>query len=243
MSRELLDTPVGELVTERSGRSRIFERLGIDYCCGGKRSLGESCERLGLDAASVLQALAAGDIDPEEGEVDWPRASMSALADHIVAAHHQYLRVELPRLALLIRKVVNAHGQRHPELPRLEDRFSSFRSDLEAHMDKEETVLFPLCRALETACVRPSSPCGSIRDPIHRMVTEHEDAGDDLASMRALTDNFTPPSDACATYRMLLEGLSELERDTHLHVHKENNILFPRATAAEAALAPSRGEQ
>jgi regulator of cell morphogenesis and NO signaling len=242
MIRELLDTPVGQLVTERPGRSRVFERLGIDYCCGGKRPLEESCERLGLDAESVRQALAAGGTDSEEVEVDWTLASMSALAEHIVTAHHQHLRVELPRLALQMRKVVIAHGAHHPELLQLEERFGSFWSDLEAHMNKEETVLFPLCRALETARVRPSSPCGSIRNPIHRMVTEHEDAGDDLAAMRALTGNFTPPADACPTYRMLLEGLVELERDTHLHVHKENNILFPRATAAEAALAPSRGE-
>jgi regulator of cell morphogenesis and NO signaling len=237
MSRELLDASVGELVAERSGRSRIFEGLGIDYCCGGKRTLAESCGRLGLDADSVLEALAAGDTEPEEVEVDWTLVSMSALADHIVATHHQYLRVELPRLALQMRKVVIAHGAHHPELLPLEARFGSFWSDLEAHMDKEETVLFPLCRALETARVPPSSPCGSIRNPIHRMVIEHEDAGDDLTAMRALTGNFTPPADACATYRMLLEGLVELEHDMHLHVHKENNILFPRATAAEAALA------
>jgi regulator of cell morphogenesis and NO signaling len=232
-----IETSVGHLVAERLSRARVFERFGIDYCCGGKVPLGLICAKKGLDPYAVLRELALSDAATAEDETDWSKASLTALADHIEAAHHGYLKEELPRLAYLVKKVAGVHGEAHPELKELHQVFASFRSDLEAHMQKEERVLFPLCRALETADSRPPSHCGSINNPILVMVMDHEDAGEALARMRELTDDFTPPEDACISYRTMLDGLAELERDMHLHVHKENNILFPRASAAEAALA------
>jgi regulator of cell morphogenesis and NO signaling len=232
-----IETPVGQLVAERLSRARVFERLGIDYCCGGKTPLGLVCTRKGLDPYSVLRELAINDAATAEDETDWSRASLTALADHIETAHHGFLRAELPRLGYLVKKVASVHGEPHPELQELRGLFDSFRSDLEAHMLKEERVLFPLCRMLENASALPATPFGSINNPIRVMVQDHEDAGEALARMRELTDNFTPPEDACISYRTMLDGLAELERDMHFHVHKENNILFPRASAAEADLA------
>jgi regulator of cell morphogenesis and NO signaling len=238
MSSVSLDTPIGQLVTERPSRSLIFERLAIDYCCGGRTTLREACQSRGLDPVAVLYELAGCDTEENSvNQTDWSQAPLSALADHIVATHHQYLREVLPRLTLLIDKVVRAHGERHSELLRLQERFRFFRCELEAHMAKEERVLFPMCRELEAVQTLPGMHCGSVDNPIRVVMREHDDAGSTLAAMRELTHDFTPPEDACITYRTMLEGLADLERDMHLHVHKENNILFPRASAAEACRA------
>jgi regulator of cell morphogenesis and NO signaling len=242
MSSLTLEKTVGELVTEQPGRSRAFERLGIDYCCGGKRRLRDACERLKLDPATVLRELARADAtSSSQPEKDWSTAPMSELVEHIVTTHHGYLREALPRLAYLVTKVATVHGSAHPELQKLHRVFSGLQIELEEHMEKEEQVLFPLCRELATAREVPEFHCGSVNRPIMRMMLEHQDAGDALAEMRALTDNFTPPADACTTYRAMLDGLAELERDMHQHVHKENNLLFPRASAAEAALGGAKG--
>jgi regulator of cell morphogenesis and NO signaling len=219
-------------------RARVLERFGIDYCCGGRSPLRELCARRGLDPLAVLHELAADDAHVAAGDdPDWRSAPMSALADHIEATHHAYLREELPRLTQWVEKVARVHGERHPELLELQQIFASFRGELETHMLKEDRVLFPMCRMLETAAALPTFQCGSINNPIRVMLLDHEHAGDALADMRALTHNFTPPEDACITYRAMLEALANLEQDMHLHVHKENNILFPRAAAAESALA------
>jgi regulator of cell morphogenesis and NO signaling len=232
-----LDTQVGQLVADRPSRSVLFERLGIDYCCGGKRPLRDACARKGLDPEAVLQELTASDrIAATGNETDWANAPLAALADHVVATYHVPLREALPRLSLLIDKVARAHGEKHHEVLRLREVFASFQSDLEVHMLKEESVLFPLCRQLDTAGALPASPCGSIKNPILVMTHEHDSAGADLESMRGLTHDFTPPADACATYRVMLDGLAEVEREMHHHVHLENNILFPRAAAVEAKL-------
>jgi regulator of cell morphogenesis and NO signaling len=230
-----IDVPVGRLVAERPARSRVFERLGIDYCCGGKLPLADACVRRGFDPADVLRDLEACDAGAVGDETDWGEASLTALADHIEAVHHAYLREAFPRLATLVEKVAHAHGERHPELLDLRSVFRAFRVELETHMAKEETVLFPLCRALEAGSRRASFHCGTINNPIRVMEWEHDRAGEALAAMRALTHDFAPPDDACNTYRALLDGLAELEADMHQHVHKENNILFPRASAVEAA--------
>lgn len=229
-----LDTPVGRLVAERPGRARVFEQFGIDYCCGGKKPLGKACASLGLDPTVVLRELAsADDTGPREGETDWTTATLTDLADHIEAVHHGYLREALPRLTALVEKVANVHGGTHPELPELRRVFRGFRAELEAHMIKEERVLFPMCRDLEAATVPPQWHCGTIRNPIRVLEHEHDDAGSALATMRALTHGFAPPPDACNTFRAMLHGLAELESDMHCHVHEENNILFPRASASE----------
>lgn len=230
---------VGQLVTERPSRSRIFEQWGLDYCCGGNKSLAQACEEKGVSLQTVLDDLRRNDTQASDEPVDWASASLSALADHIEATHHAYLRQELPRLTGLIEKVVNAHAQQHPELREVQSVFQALRSELETHTWKEENILFPMCRELDVVEIRPRFHCGSIQNPIFVMEMEHDHAGEALARLRTLTHGFTPPEDACNTYRAMLDALAELEVDLHMHIHKENNILFPRAIEREAALAPA----
>lgn len=233
------DTTVNCLVTERPGRARVFEVLGIDYCCGGNRPLGEVCVEKGLDAPTVLRMLEAFDLGGgTEERTDWSKATMAELVDHIVEVHHGYLREALPRLEFLVDKVASAHGDRHPELLRLREVFDSLRPDLEAHLREEEEVLFPMCRQLEGADISPDLRDRAVSEPTRAMLREHEDVGKVLARIRELAADFEPPADACNTYRAMFDGLAEFEADLHLHIHEENNILFSKA--AEAALSVER---
>ena len=228
-----IEATVGQLVTELPNRSRIFETLGIDYCCGGKKTLSQACAEKGLDSRSVVRLLDLADMITGDPDRDWSKTSMTELIQHIESTHHAYLKRELPRLAKLVQKVAIAHGAAHPELIQVRDIFGIFAGELALHMSKEESVLFPAIRRLESGDGHGSCGCGSLENPIHAMEHEHEDAGRDLAMLRQLTHNFVPPTSACNTYRALLAGLEELEKDMHRHVHKENSILFPKAAAAE----------
>jgi len=228
-------TTVGELVAERPARSRVFEELGIDYCCGGKLSLAEACARKGLDPDEVSRRLAsAGFAAPE---TDWRAAPLAALCDHIVTTHHAFLHRELPRLRGLLTKLARAHGDRHPELLHTLAVFGPFADDLAAHMTKEERVLFPLIAGIESGGV-PRTPF--VLQPIAVMEAEHDDAGRALAEMRRLTGGYAVPADGCGTYRAAMDGLTELEADLHAHVHKENSILFPRAARLGAEVGAGR---
>ncbi len=238
MSQALLESTVGQLVVERPARARLFEKLGIDYCCGGKIPLGDALAKKGLAAETVLAELdAAPASTAESGERDWSTASMTDLCDHIEKTHHAYLREELPRVEFLTQKVANRHGERLPAMIEVHEVAVALKDELDSHMLKEERVLFPLCRKLDTAESLPESHCGSVDNPIAVMIAEHEDAGDALARLRELTDGFTPPADACNTYRAMIESLVALEADLHRHIHKENNILFPKAARIEKLLS------
>ena len=229
-----LDAPVGAWVAEHPSTARLFERLGIDYCCGGKRPLADACRTRGLLPQDVIAELQTTlDATSDEGR-NWNEVSLSDLCDHIEQTHHAYLKEELPRLTAIVAKVVNAHGDRHPELAHLQQAFLALRAELEPHMQKEERVLFPAIRRLERSPVPPQFPFGSVAGPIHVMEEEHDHAGACLAAIRELTEDFRIPEGACNTYRVMLDSLRELEADMHQHVHKENNILFPRAAELEA---------
>jgi regulator of cell morphogenesis and NO signaling len=237
------DTPVGAIVAQRLGRARVFERLGIDYCCHGATPLGEACSQLSLDVGRVLAEIAESDqrgAKEDMDRVDYSAMSASNLADHIVASHHVYLRQELPRLSELIDKVVAAHSAKHPELVELRLTFAALRQELEMHLMKEERVLFQLVKQLEAALEPFSIHCGMVENPIRVMEHEHETAGSALKRTRELTNNYRAPADGCASFSALYEGLSCLESDLRLHIHKENNILFPKAAALESALMPAK---
>jgi regulator of cell morphogenesis and NO signaling len=229
-------SPVGQLVAERPGRARVLEALGIDYCCGGRLPLEDACRARGIDVGTALSLLEAEDtrtVDDANRDA-CAGMTLSELADHIEIKHHAHLREVLPRLQHLARKVADAHGERDTRLHRVRSTLADFAREMSSHMLKEEHVLFPMIRAMERTGIAAESHCGSIANPIRQMEAEHSQGGDALAEMRALTDGFVPPSDACNSYRALLDGLADLERDTHLHVHKENNILFPGAIRCEA---------
>lgn len=227
---------VGQFVVERPARARVFERLGIDYCCGGKKPLEQACRDKNLDLQNVLAALDQSDTHTVPTQ-DWSNATLTALADHIETTHHQYLKRELERLDFFTEKMARKHGPAKPELVALREVFVTLRQDLEQHLAKEEQILFPLCRQMEAAGGLVPSHCGSVGNPIAVMVREHEDAGELLARMREVTHDYAVPEDACNTYRAVYASLQEMEADLHEHIHKENNILFPRAIEVERGAA------
>jgi len=241
------ETQVSEIVTHHPGATKVFHRHGIDFCCGGKRPLGEACEERRLDPDQILGEIAAV-ADGNSEERDWSTDHLTDLVMHILSRYHAPLREELPRLQEMADKVANVHGKNHPEALPLAERFRELKEELASHMLKEEQVLFPYVARLETAAAagRPvgPSPFGTVAGPISVMEAEHEHAGRLLAEMRRLTSDYQLPTDACNTFRALYHGLEELERDLHLHIHLENNVLFPRAAAMEQqAAAPGMGPQ
>jgi regulator of cell morphogenesis and NO signaling len=227
------DTHVAALVLEEPGRARVFERFGIDYCCGGKTPLGTACADRGLDVGAVIAALEEPR-ESEDDDVDWTAVPVRELCEHIVDRHHAYLREELPLLGQLVDKVARAHGDAHPELTGVRRTFAALAGELEQHLVKEEEILFPACVALDQGAAG-SLPFGSVESPIRAMMHEHDEVAAGLARLRDLTAGYQPPADACNSYRAMLDRLHVLETDTHRHVHEENNVLFPRAVALEAA--------
>jgi regulator of cell morphogenesis and NO signaling len=218
---------LGDLVAETPGRAAVFDRLGIDYCCHGQRSLEDACATAGLDAGEVAAAL---DLPTTDGTVGYPREP-GELAEYIERIHHGYLHAELPELDGLLAKVVGVHGGRHPELAEVQRLFTELRSDLEPHLVKEERILFPSIRLLAEGT--REFAFGTIANPIRMMANEHDRAGELLADLRRVTDGYTVPADGCASYQSLYERLERVESDTHEHIHLENNVLFPAAEALE----------
>lgn len=239
MTTEQLNRTVSEFVTERPSRSRVFERFGIDYCCGGKMRLSDACTAARLDPAAVLEAIRISDDTAAPGsERDWSEATMSELIEHIVSTHHAYLLRELPRLAALGEKIARVHGPRHPEVVKCHEILLSLQADLESHMIKEERVLFPLLKDMDDVHSPLTVSSDAVANPIAVMEEEHDQAAQALRELRSLTRGYAPPPDACNTYRAWLDGLAELESDLHQHVHKENNVLFARAVGALRATGP-----
>ena len=228
---------LGTIVAQRPSRSRILENYGLDYCCGGKRPLWEACDEKGLDAKGVIAEIAAADTAHEAQETDWTTHPMSELIADILATHHAYLKTELGRIQTLTQKAAAAHGSKDARLAELQNVFLGLKTEMEAHLQKEEIILFPLIERLETAQKLEPSHRGTVNNPIAVMEHEHDSAGAALSKMRALTDGYVAPEWACNTLRALLDALGELERNTHQHIHKENNILFPRAAQRESELA------
>ncbi len=226
---------VGEVAAGYPATTRLFEKLGIDYCCGGGQTLADACKATGLNYDTVANSLAElVESAPIQGE-DWTKSSLSDLIQHIVTKHHEYIRSESPRLQALAEKVVRVHGARHPELQQVETIFSDVADELTMHTMKEERILFPAIVQMEEQgpSAVAASPFGSIRNPIRMMMMEHDSAGTAFEEMRKITAGFTAPIDCCISYRTLFQALAEFEADLHQHVHLENNILFPRALELE----------
>jgi regulator of cell morphogenesis and NO signaling len=235
-----IDTTVAEVATQYPATIRVFQRYGIDFCCGGKRALAEVCAEKSVNFVALRQDLDSAVAGRAEGGVPLHRVGVRDLVAHVIERYHRPLDEELPRLSQLMEKVVAVHGERHARLVEAAAAFAALREDIEPHMMKEERVLFPYIGRMDGLEVAGTpllaSPFGSIENPISVMEAEHESVGRLLEDLRRLTDGYTPPADACNSFRGLLHGLAELERDTHEHIHVENNILFPRAQALEAQL-------
>lgn len=232
------DRTVSDIAASSLAAVRVFERLGIDYCCGGKRPLANVCREKGHDVAAVLSELNLALDAPSTPARDWNTAPLRELIDHIVGTHHEYLKREFAPLGTRLEKVYRVYNEKYgPTLTGLPDVYAGLRSELEAHLPKEEMILFPAIAAYEAAAhdgsPLPSTPFGSVSHPIRMMEAEHESAGTALAGIRTITANYAIPEYACVTYKSLMAGLQELEQDLHMHIHLENNILFPRAIALE----------
>ena len=224
---------VSSIVAAQPSLARLFEGVGIDYCCGGKRSLADACSAKGLDPATFVVLLKAMAKLPAGAPlVDANALTLTALADHIEQSHHRYMQAALPALVEKADRVATKHGWRDPRLVPVAETMRALAADMFLHMAKEEQILFPLVRELEKTGAT-SGHCGSIANPIRQMEHEHDGAGAAVARLRELTDGFTPNADACNTHRAMLAGFAALEADLHQHVHKENNVLFPRALALE----------
>jgi len=226
---------IGELVAESIDRARVFEWFGIDYCCGGKMSLVEACRSAGVemnDVKAEFERIAESRQNGQDSALH--DAPVAKLIENIVTTHHSYLKLELPRLAGLVTKVASVHGERHPELSSLKETYMTLRTDLESHLAEEEELLFPMIRLMEN----PERRAVLKEDyllAVSSAEEEHTLVGSLLRRMNELTGGYTLPNDGCQTYRVMLHGLMVLEQDIHLHVHKENNILFPRVSQALAA--------
>lgn len=228
---------IGEIVAENFRTAAVFQEYEIDFCCRGGRTIEEACTDKSIDADAVLERIAsvlASGPDPSMKFDEW---DLAFLASFIEKNHHGYVRRMIPVLRMHTQKIASVHGGRHPELVEVARHFEAVATELEAHMLREEQMLFPFIAALEHASLTggepPRSPFGSVSNPIARMKIEHEHAGDEMATIRSLTSGYTPPEDGCTTYRVAFQELAEFEADLHQHVHLENNILFPKAIAIE----------
>lgn len=228
-----LASTLGALAAQRPACIPVFERFDLDYCCGGGRTLAAACRDRGLDARTILDAIHAEESAAAAPERPWTDATMTELADHIEQTHHAFLRDALGRLNNILPRILAAHADRHPELHRIGEVIRNLNLELTDHMVREERVLFPWLRRLERPSEIQGGPPWSVRRPISCMVHDHDDVGAALAELRALTHGFEPPADACGLYRSMLDTLRAIERDTHIHIHKENNILFPAGVRAE----------
>ena len=226
---------VGEIVATDFRAAAVLERFGIDFCCGGRRDLGEACRTVSADPAEVVRALEA--LPPAaDQQTDITQWRLDRLIDHIVSTHHEYVRSSMPTIRQHLAKLVEVHGARHPELARVAACFDTVIRDLGQHLLKEEQVLFPYVRELAMTAVggrHVPSPFGTIENPIRMMEREHREAADELRIIRELTHGYVAPDDGCTTYAVCMAELHRFERDLHRHVHLENNVLFPKAVALE----------
>jgi regulator of cell morphogenesis and NO signaling len=232
-------TTVRELALNEPDATRVFEKLKIDYCCGGGKTLAEACSVAGVETEDVRQLLAEARQAKSNETVDFQNGSLANLIAHILDKHHVFTKEEMERLTTLTEKVYSAHGQNHPELLRVKSLFAKLCDDLRPHMFKEEQILFPYIIRLE-ASVRDKQPFMpppfvTVRNPVRMMMFEHDTAGDLLRELREATSDYTTPADACISYKTLYQALAEFEQDLHQHIHLENNILFPRAVEMESA--------
>lgn len=239
MNNTFEELHIGEIVANNPKAAEVFIRLNVDFCCGGKRSFIEVCEKKGVDPQEVwreIETISQG----SRPSLDFKSFEVDFLIDYIINVHHAYLYKNLPEIKAFVDKVWSKHGEKYLYLDELSALYYELQNDLLSHLPKEENILFPYGKALLTA-IRANQPVdipffGTVLNPIRLMHQEHERAGDIVHRMREITNNYTPPADACNSHRVMLLKLSELDADLIQHIHIENNILFPKIELLEATL-------
>lgn len=227
---------LAEITSEDYRSAVVFKKYKMDFCCGGKQTLEKACEEKNLNTSAILEELRINSTTtrPEQNYGDW---KVDFLTDYIVNTQHTYVRKNLPTITEFLNKTITKHGEKHPELKTIKQLFSQVSQELLMHMEKEEQILFPYIKQLgasESQNRKANPPMfGTIKNPIEMMEQEHVDAGNAFESMRVESNDFNPPTDACKTYQVTFSLLNEFEENLHLHIHLENNILFPKAIAIE----------
>lgn len=226
---------IGDIVANDYRTAAVFQNFGIDFCCKGNRSIQDVCESKNIAPDTLMEELKQAIENNNSEEIDYNSLALDQLADHIEEKHHQYVRNTIPRIQTYLRKVVQVHGAKHPELAKIEGLFLGCAEALSHHMQKEEMILFPFIRKIAKAIAAnekmPLAPFGTVANPIAMMKEEHEAEGERFRQIAELSSDYTPPSDACNTYQVAFSLLQEFEKDLHLHIHLENNILFQKAMA------------
>lgn len=231
---------VGDLVAQNYRTASVFKSHGIDFCCKGNRSIEEVCEKENIDSEILINELITAQHSVDSSSNDYQSWDLDLLADYIEKKHHRYVQKTIPELRAYLHKVAKVHGQRHPELIEIENLFNDSSHELLNHMQKEERILFPYIKQMvEKENIQEKLPkphFGTVQNPIQMMKHEHENEGDRFRRISELSNNYNPPMDACTTYRVAFSLLKEFEEDLHLHIHLENNILFPGAIVKEKSL-------
>jgi regulator of cell morphogenesis and NO signaling len=235
---------IGKIVAENYKAASVFKQYGIDFCCNGNRTIESACRKKQIDPDQLLTKLQEAVTQKGTGEIDFKSFPLDLLADYIEKTHHRYVEKKIIEITPYLNRIVQVHGENHPELLVVEQLFQQSAGELTAHMKKEELMLFPLIRRLVqsqlTGSTKPATPAGSAgsaAENIARMEQDHEAEGERFRTISELTDSYNPPEDACNTYRVTFSLLREFEEDLHRHIHLENNILFPKAIELEKTLS------
>jgi regulator of cell morphogenesis and NO signaling len=222
---------LAEIARENHRTVQVFEKYNLDFCCRGKKKLGEACIEKGLDVGGISAEIELAASQPDDRALQFTAMTIPQLVSHIIARHHFYVKMSLPLIMTHLDKVAGKHGETYPFMREVKDLFAEVQSDLLPHMQKEELVLFPRLVALDR---NEGSQGDIISGPISVMENEHEEASRLLYKIRELTNNYAEPAGACTTFRVSLNELRDFEQDLHQHVHLENNILFPKASAIQS---------
>ena len=228
---------IGELVAKDYRTASVFKKYSIDFCCQGNRTIQEACDKKNIDSKKVLEDLDTLVQTKSEATTDYQSWPLDLLADYIEKKHHRYVQDKTLEIQPYLDKICRVHGEYHPELFEIKNEFNASAGELAAHMKKEELILFPFIRKMVKAKQESSNVeaahFGTVKNPIQMMMDEHTVEGNRFRRIEELSNNYTPPQDACNTYRVSFALLKEFEQDLHLHIHLENNILFPKAVEIE----------
>ncbi|MBP0904681.1 iron-sulfur cluster repair di-iron protein [Mariniflexile gromovii] len=228
---------IGQYVADDFRTAAVFAKYKIDFCCNGNRSIEEACEKKGIDSNTVLEELEAVLNSKTDQSIDYKSWPLDLLAEYIEKKHHRYVEEKIPVLRQFLDKLCKVHGERHPELFKINELFSASAGELASHMKKEELILFPFVKRMVKAKLEAggiqSPQFGTVENPIAMMMHEHDTEGERFRQIAELTNDYNPPADACNTYKVTFAMLDEFEKDLHLHIHLENNILFLEAIKLE----------